>query len=138
MSGIRGSDTRPEMLVRRQLHALGFRYRLHDRKLPGKPDIVLPRYSAAILVNGCFWHRHNCHLFKWPKSRPEFWRAKIQGNVERDIRNMQALKSSGWRVGVIWECALKGRTRKPPDVVATECAIWLRGTDPELEIRGDE
>ena len=88
MSNIRGKDTRPEMTVRRGLHARGFRYRLHDRRLPGRPDLVFPRCHALILVHGCFWHGHNCHLFRWPESRAEFWRGKINGNKARDAVNL--------------------------------------------------
>ena len=80
MSGIRGKNTRPELLIRKGLHARGFRFRLHDKRLPGKPDLVLPKYSAVIFVHGCFWHGHDCHLFKWPQSRREFWRKKITRN----------------------------------------------------------
>ena len=104
MSGIRGKDTRPEMIVRRALHKAGYRYRLHDKKLPGKPDIVLPKYKTVIFVHGCFWHGHNCKYFKWPRTRPEFWREKISGNVERDRKAFAKLEKLGWRVVVIWEC----------------------------------
>lgn len=138
MSGIRGKDTAPEMLVRRGLHARGFRYRLHDRRLPGRPDIVFPSRRAVILVQGCFWHGHDCHLFRWPSSRQEFWRAKIGGNVERDKRNADALKGAGWRVLTVWECALKGRTRLPVDAVIDGIAAWLRSDTDDYEISGLE
>jgi DNA mismatch endonuclease, patch repair protein len=107
MSGIRSKDTKPEMIVRRALHKAGFRYRLHDGRLPGKPDIVLPKYRTVIFVHGCFWHGHLCKDFKWPKSRVEFWRAKIEGNVARDARNLELLERAGWRVAVVWECSIK-------------------------------
>jgi DNA mismatch endonuclease, patch repair protein len=107
MSGIRGKDTKPEMIVRRALHKAGFRYRLHEKKLPGKPDIVLPKYKTAIFVHGCFWHGHGCKDFKWPKSRVEFWRDKIEGNVARDRREMAALGKMGWQVLIVWECETK-------------------------------
>jgi DNA mismatch endonuclease (patch repair protein) len=110
MSGIQ-KDTSPEMLVRKALFREGYRYRLHYPMLPGRPDLVLPKYRAVILVNGCFWHGHGCHLFKWPISRTDFWRKKISGNVERDRRNLAKYHEAGWRVLVIWECALKGRYR---------------------------
>lgn len=106
MAGIRGRDTNPEMLVRRFLHARGFRFRLHDRRLPGRPDLVLPKWGTVVFVHGCFWHHHRCDRFVWPKSRPEFWRAKIEGNVERDRRNERKLRRDGWRVIVVWECGL--------------------------------
>jgi DNA mismatch endonuclease, patch repair protein len=104
MSGIRGKDTKPEMIVRRALHKGGFRYRLHDKKLPGRPDIVLPKYKTVIFVHGCFWHRHGCKHFKWPKTRVEFWREKIEGNVRRDEMSISELKQHGWSTFVIWEC----------------------------------
>jgi DNA mismatch endonuclease (patch repair protein) len=109
MAGIRSANTRPEMLIRRALHARGWRYRLHDSKLPGRPDLVFARRNAVLFVNGCFWHGHDCHLFKWPKSRELFWRDKIAGNISRDLRTHADLRALGWRVADVWECALKGR-----------------------------
>lgn len=136
MSGIRGKDTKPELAVRKALHARGFRYRLHDRRLPGKPDLVFPRYNAVIFVNGCFWHGHDCHLFKWPGSRVEFWRQKIGKNKSNDIAAAFALENLGWRVLTIWECALKGRTKKPlPEIVDT-AANWLEKKEPVKNIEG--
>lgn len=136
MSGIRGTNTKPELLLRKGLHALGFRFRLHDRSLPGKPDIVFPRYNAVIFAHGCFWHGHDCHLFKWPTTRPEFWQAKIAGNRAVDERTHAALTEAGWRQAVVWECALKGKTRLPLEDVIQSCAEWLRSDQPQLEIRG--
>ena len=136
MAGIRSANTKPELILRTALHSRGFRYRLHDRRLPGSPDLVLPRYRAVIFVNGCFWHGHDCHLFKWPSTRPEFWKAKINGNVERDKKNRTALQDSGWRVATIWECALKGRTRQPADAVVGEVTAWLKGNTATLDVRG--
>ncbi len=108
MSGIRGKDTAPELKVRRFLHANGFRFRLHRKDLPGRPDIVLPKYKACIFVNGCFWHRHkDCKLASEPKSREEFWNKKFSENVARDTKNYKALQASGWRVAVLWECGLR-------------------------------
>ncbi len=108
MSNIRGRDTQPELLVRRHLHAAGFRYRLHDRRLPGRPDIVLPRYHAVVLVHGCFWHRHpGCRFAYTPKSRQEFWQAKFDDNVRRDEHVRVRLSEMGWRVFVVWECGLR-------------------------------
>ena len=130
MSGIRGTNTKPELAVRLGLHRLGFRYRLHVARLPGKPDIVLPRHNAVVLVHGCFWHGHNCHLFKWPKSRDEFWREKIDGNKMRDAKCEQALGSEGWRVLRVWECALKGREKLGVENVVTLVADWLRSDEP--------
>lgn len=136
MAGIRGSNTKPELMLRKGLHALGLRFRLHDRKLPGKPDIVLKRFRAVIFVHGCFWHGHNCHLFKWPSTRPEFWRTKIDRNREVDAAAEAALDSAGWRQAVVWECALKGRERIPLDQVLSECERWLRSDEVRLEVRG--
>lgn len=108
MSRIHGKDTKPEEKVRKYLFANGFRYRKNDKKLPGKPDIVLPKYRTCILVNGCFWHKHEgCKYFVWPKNNAEFWKKKITGNVERDLRQQNELRLLGWNVIVIWECELK-------------------------------
>lgn len=110
MAGIRGKNTKPEIQVRKLLHAGGFRFRLYRKDLPGKPDIVLPKYKVVIFVHGCFWHGHeNCHLFRLPKSRTEFWEAKISGNVERDKLKQAQLLNEGWRVLLVRECALKGK-----------------------------
>ena len=111
MSRIRGKNTRPEELVRRYLFAQGFRYRKNDARFPGKPDIVLPKYKTVIFVNGCFWHAHEgCKYFVWPKSNVDFWKKKINGNIQRDLRNNQLLSEQGWNVIVIWECQLKKST----------------------------
>lgn len=127
MSRIRGKDTKPEMLLRRGLHAMGLRYRLHVRDLPGRPDLVFPRHRAVILVHGCFWHGHDCPLFRLPATRPEFWAAKIAGNRTRDQRTAGALHAAGWRVLTVWECCLKGPGRWPLDEVLRECAAFVRG-----------
>ena len=108
MSCIRGKNTKPEELVRKYLFAQGFRYRKNDAQLPGKPDIVLPKYKTVIFVNGCFWHAHEgCRYFIWPKNNAEFWKKKIGGNIERDAKNQRLLTELGWRVIVVWECELK-------------------------------
>ena len=125
MSKIRGKDTHPEMMVRRWLWAEGFRFRLHRKDLPGKPDIVLPKYHAVIFVHGCFWHRHGCRATTFPGSRQDFWRAKFEENVDRDQRNVHALLDGVWRVMVIWECALRG-TMSDPDLVAEQVRDFLR------------
>ncbi len=136
MAGIRGTNTKPELLLRKGLHAQGFRFKLHDPALPGKPDIVLPRYRAIIFAHGCFWHGHNCHLFKWPSTRPEFWQAKIDRNRTVDARSEAALAEAGWRQAIVWECALKGRTRLPLEEVISACAEWLRSDRQRIEIKG--
>jgi DNA mismatch endonuclease (patch repair protein) len=110
MSGIKGRNTVPELLVRRYLHRRGFRYRLHDGRLPGRPDLVLPRYSAVVEVRGCFWHRHNhCQYSYTPKSNLKFWKRKFAENVRRDRRNEKALRADGWRVFTVWECEVARR-----------------------------
>lgn len=134
MAGIGPANTRPEMLLRRGLHALGWRYRLHDRRLPGRPDLVFPSRRAVIFVNGCFWHGHDCHLFKWPKSREQFWRDKLEGNIRRDLRARRALKALGWRVLDVWECTLKGRERLPLGQVLAEADAFLRGSAARASI----
>ncbi len=136
MAGIRGTNTKPELILRKGLHAQGFRFRLHDKGLPGKPDIVFPRYRAVIFAHGCFWHGHDCHLFKWPSTRPEFWQQKIGRNREVDARSEAALADAGWRRAIVWECALKGRTKLSLEEVIASCAEWLRSDEPVLEIRG--
>lgn len=110
MGRIRGKDTAPEMTVRRLMHGLGYRYRLHRRDLPGTPDLVFPTRRKVIFVHGCFWHRHadsGCKLARLPKSRLDFWVSKLEANAERDIRNIEALKTMGWDSLVIWECEIK-------------------------------
>lgn len=132
MSGIRGRDTHPELTVRRILHRMGFRFRLHVATLPGKPDIVLPRYKAVVFVHGCFWHGHNCPAFKRPKTREAFWREKISRNQVNDKKAVDVLIATGWRVAVVWECAL----RKRPEDIATlvlRLGNWLRGAEPHFE-----
>jgi DNA mismatch endonuclease (patch repair protein) len=107
MSRIRSKDTKPEKMVRSMLHRMGYRFRLHDKKLPGTPDIVLPRYRTVIFVHGCFWHRHeNCKYAYTPKSREDFWQRKFSENIERDKRNQTDLIGQGWNVVIIWECQL--------------------------------
>ena len=108
MSGIRGKNTKPELIIRRALHANGYRFRLHSARLPGRPDIVLPKYRTVILVHGCFWHRHaGCHYAATPATRTEFWLKKLAGNVARDRQVRQLLHDAGWRTIVVWECGLK-------------------------------
>ena len=133
MSGIRGKDTKPELLIRRELHKRGFRFRLHSPLLPGKPDIALAKYKALIFVHGCFWHGHGCDLFKWPKTRPEFWKGKIGGNVLRDRRSVENLQTMGWRVAIVWECALR---RRGVETITDEIAFWLRSSETTGEIKG--
>jgi len=137
MAGIRGRNTRPEIAVRHGLHRCGFRYALHSPCLPGKPDIVLSRHRAIVLVHGCFWHGHDCHLFRWPGSRPEFWKQKILRNRARDAEVTAALASAGWRILVIWECALKGRHQRSIEDVVARASAWIKGKNRMREIRGN-
>lgn len=134
MSGIRGKDTGPERLVRSLLHRRGFRFRLHAKELPGRPDIVFPRFRAVVLVHGCFWHGHNCPLFKLPGTRPEFWKSKITRNRLNDSRNAERLADQGWRVATVWECSLRGKNRMAPEELADALAAWLHGSAPTLVI----
>lgn len=125
MSGIRGKDTKPELLVRKGLHALGFRFRLYAKDVPGKPDIVLPKYRALVVVHGCFWHGHGCRYFKNPKSNSQFWESKISANRARDARNAKDQLDKGWRVLVVWECAVRRSVHENDFDVAGYIAAWL-------------
>ena len=112
MSAIKSKNTKPEVEVRKLLHSMGFRFRLHKKDLPGSPDIVLPKYKTVIFVHGCFWHRHrNCKYASNPKTRVEFWNKKFKDNIERDIKNQEKLKSLGWKLKIIWECETKNNDK---------------------------
>ena len=137
MAAVRARDTKPELMIRRALHGAGLRYRLNVRDLPGKPDIVLPRYRAVIFVHGCFWHRHECDLFRWPESRPEFWRDKLDGNAVRDRNASEALDKAGWRQAVIWECALKGRKKRDFQDTMQRLIAWIRSDEQAITIGGE-
>jgi DNA mismatch endonuclease (patch repair protein) len=135
MSGIRGKNTKPEIHLRSLLHRRGFRFRLHAKDLPGRPDIVLPRYRSAIFVNGCFWHGHDCRYFKWPRTRERFWREKIEANRERDRKKAAALRLLSWRVCVVWECALKSQDGFPASF--DTLVEWLQDMESSsFELRG--
>lgn len=125
MSGIRSKDTKPELLIRSALHKLGLRYRLHVRDLPGKPDLVFPKYRSVIFVHGCFWHGHNCRYFKWPGTRAEFWRRKILENCRRDTESNKRLKTARWRSTTVWECELKGQTPESLNVKFLRIRNWI-------------
>ncbi|HDK8955724.1 TPA: DNA mismatch endonuclease Vsr [Acinetobacter baumannii] len=134
MSNIKGRNTKPELLIRSLLHEQGFRFRIHRKDLPGKPDIVLPKYKAIIFIHGCFWHGHqNCRLFKLPASRTEFWEAKISKNQENDLKAKELLLNSGWRICTIWECAVR-RSKKDPVALMDILTTWLLGSELLLEI----
>lgn len=136
MAGVRSANTAPERMLRSGLHRLGFRFRLQVRGLAGTPDLVFPKHHAVLFAHGCFWHGHECHLFTWPATRADFWRAKIAKNRQRDRRALLDLRAAGWRVGVVHECALKGKSRLPPDAVFEACADWLRSDRGILDIVG--
>ena len=125
MSRIRGTNTNPELLVRRLLFSRGWRYRLHSPKLPGRPDLVLPKVQAVIFVHGCFWHGHQCPLFRWPATNQKFWEQKINSNVAKDQSNQDLLIEKGWRQLTIWECALRGRGRLDPEAFTIRTEEWL-------------
>jgi len=140
MAGITGKNTKPEILVRKILHRIGYRFRLHKKDLPGKPDIVLPRYKIAIFVQGCFWHGHeNCHLFRLPKSRTEFWEAKIAGNKVRDDKVLTELSQLGYRILEVWECSLKGKSALEINKIENEMHQFISHSDGmHCEIRGKQ
>ncbi len=136
MSGIRGKNTKPEIVIRKAIHRLGLRYRIHSAHVPGKPDMVFPAARAAIFVNGCFWHGHDCKYFRLPSTRPEFWAAKIAANKARDVVVQARLDDANWRHLTIWECAIRGQPKDAPVKVAAQAANWLRSKSPCGEIRG--
>jgi len=136
MSGIRGKNTKPELLIRKAIFNRGYRYRLHTKELPGKPDIVFPKFRAVIFVHGCFWHLHECHLFKWPSTRPEFWKDKLEGNRERDRRKQKAIAELGWRILVVWECALKGKGKLDLNTITDRVETFLNSDILSAEITG--
>jgi DNA mismatch endonuclease, patch repair protein len=131
MAAIRSRDTSPELTLRKALHALGLRYRINDRRLPGKPDIVLPRHRAVVFVHGCFWHRHEgCKIASKPKSNTVFWVDKFQKNVERDARSVRDLTTLGWRIFVIWECTLGSRRKVAEVAEALNRKICAEADEP--------
>jgi DNA mismatch endonuclease (patch repair protein) len=135
MSGIRSRHTKPERIVRSGLHRLGYRFALHSRKLKGTPDLVLPKYRAVIFVHGCFWHGHECRLFRMPGTRTEFWKTKIGRNRLNDESARKELAEQGWRVLVIWECTLRGRSEKEIASLLQRASVWLRTSRRSLELR---
>lgn len=144
MAAVRSADTQPELKIRKGLFALGHRFRLgskYKRKgkyLPGKPDIVFPGRRAVIFVNGCFWHGHGCHLFKWPKTEAAFWRNKIVGNMARDLRVREQLRSDRWRIAEVWECTLKGPERRTEGEVQGQLDRFIRSNAARVVIGPDQ
>jgi len=129
MASVGQKHTGAEIALRTAIHAAGLRYRLHDRSLPGSPDLVLPKYRAVIFVHGCYWHSHGCYKSTVPKSRRGFWQNKFQANRERDARNVRLLVEQGWRVLTAWECVLKGKTAEPAEHVAEAVKAWLESDE---------
>ena len=136
MSSVGQKDTGPETVLRSALHKAGLRYRLHDRRLPGSSDLVFPRYRAVIFVHGCYWHSHGCYKSTVPKSRREFWEDKFRANLERDERNISLLRELGWRVMVVWECALIGKHALPLNEVTKQIRGWLIGQENCEQVSG--
>ena len=136
MSRIRGTNTKPELQIRHALFRRGYRYRLHRRDLPGNPDLVFPKFQAVIFVHGCFWHKHNCKLFRMPKTRTDYWSAKFEQNQLRDRRSSSALREQGWRCLTIWECALRGTNALGVDRICDQVESWLNSEESLLEIQG--
>lgn len=126
MAGIKGKNTKPELLIRQALHARGLRFRLHVKDLPGKPDLVLPKFRAVIFIHGCFWHGHACRYFKVPQTRPEFWAEKIGKNQIRDSIQEDALKVMGWRVLIVWECAVRSMPKEKSSLLVDVIVNWLK------------
>ncbi|WP_245723366.1 very short patch repair endonuclease [Lutimaribacter saemankumensis] len=135
MAAIKSKNTKPEMVIRRGLHARGFRFRLHDRSVPGAPDIVLRRHSALIDIRGCFFHGHDCELFRLPETRRNFWRDKIDANRDRDKRNLQAQRELGWRVAIVWECSLRAPGKVDTVELIDSLERWLLSKESFLELR---
>ena len=136
MAGIRGKDTKPEITIRKLLHGAGFRFRLHSSVLPGKPDLILPRHRVAIFVHGCYWHGHDCHLFRLPATRREFWRKKIDRNRMRDREVRDLILEKEFRHLTVWECALRGKTRREHGDLLELMSGWISGSESTGEIRG--
>ena len=135
MSGIKSINTQPELLVRSLLHRMGFRFRLHRRDLQGRPDIVMPKYRVAIFIHGCFWHQHQgCKYVKMPASNVQFWAEKLNGNRKRDQQNIDHLLCSGWRVLVVWECAIRSRSGSD---LSEEIVSWILGSEQFRELPGN-
>jgi DNA mismatch endonuclease (patch repair protein) len=136
MSSIRGKNTKIEIGVRKALFGLGYRYRLHPRSLPGRPDIVLPKHHAVIFVNGCFWHGHDCRLFRPPKTNAAFWRCKVNANRTADTKVLQSLRAIGWRTFTVWECCLRGQNQDQVAAVCHRLDRWIRSRSVQGEVRG--
>lgn len=138
MSGIRSKDTKPEMKIRKALYSRGYRYRLHSSKIQGKPDIIMRKYNAVIFIHGCFWHGHNCKLFRLPKTRTAFWENKINTNRERDRKVVSILQKDGWRIAVIWECSMRGKGKMDFEDIMDRLTEWIESDRRTLTLTGEE
>jgi DNA mismatch endonuclease, patch repair protein len=135
MAAVKGKNTLPELSVRRALHAKGLRFRLHDKSLAGRPDIVLPKWNAAIFVHGCFWHLHGCSNSNVPRTRQDFWLAKLNSNVSRDRKHIKQLLSDGWRVAIVWECSIRKELKSGDTALFNRLEDWLKNGESEsLEV----
>jgi len=134
MAAIKSRNTKPELLVRKELHRRGLRYSLRNKLLPGRPDLVLTKYRVAVFVHGCFWHKHNCRYFKLPQTNTQFWFNKITLNTERDDEVIQQIMSLGYRVLVIWECAFKGANKEKLDAALRNAIEWVKSKDSNLNL----
>ncbi|GAA5521510.1 DNA mismatch endonuclease Vsr [Aliifodinibius salicampi] len=137
MAAIQSKDTKPEIMIRRALHSEGIRYGLHNKKLPGTPDLHFRKYNAVLFVNGCFWHKHDCPLFNMPQSNIDYWKNKFKRNQNRDRQKINELKDAGKRISIIWECALKGKHSLPLENVTEKMIIWLNSGKRFVEIEGN-
>ncbi len=137
MASIRSSNTTPEIKIRKILYNHGYRYRLNVKKLPTSPDIAISKYKTAILINGCFWHYHGCHISHLPKSNREFWQNKIKRNLERDKLGVSKLLTLGWRVLIIWECAINGKKKLDSDTLINQIKAFIHSTQIKLAIEGN-
>ena len=137
MAAIRGRDTKPEMIIRRGLHARGFRFRLHNRRLPGSPDLVLRKWRTAVFVHGCFWHAHDCEYFKIPATRTDWWLSKLAGNVSRDLRTEKLLAETGWRIALIWGCAFMRDSFATEDEILDSVGTWITSQTEVLHVTGN-
>lgn len=136
MSSIRSKNTQIEMVLRKKLWSSGFRYKLHCSHLPGKPDLVFPKYNTVIFINGCFWHGHACALFRLPKTRTDFWFSKISKNRKNDARNIFLLRNSNWRILTVWECILRGKKETEIDALVNQIINWLISGSDDLFLEG--
>ncbi len=136
MASISAKNTKPELLLRKALHRNGLRYRLHGKGLPGKPDLVFRKFNAVVFVNGCFWHGHDCPLFRLPATNRDYWETKIKTNRVRDAKNRDLLLEQNWRVLIVWECSTRGKGRLEFEKLIADVTNWLKSDDKYLEIRG--